>query len=559
MSMLAPLRALLSGSRPVYAADKPFTTTPFLATGASTARTDPARWADWHNVKEYGAVGNGIIDDTAAIQAAIDWVAVIGSRGTIYFPRGTYKVTQPIILPANLSRLLAGLISFILCGDGEASVITGNVDGFVLDYYDPRGNAGGSFSSVCVIEKLKVVNTNPTINPSSTGGPGAIRLGQNQFTTVRDCVVTGVFGIIWNQNDQYYASFPFSQTCTISIASPAIVGAAAHGLSIGNNIRFTTTGALPTGITEEVNYFVLSQDFTANQFSITADINLPITGAPVNTSGSQSGDQTVSRLATCGPGGIQSNNCSAFNCQVMNVRFDPITPATIISGSCAMAIGNMGVATNCNISYYDMGLCLVGPGDCVLGGQISNCNYGIMCGFDQTGTRAGGGGGFVVRSTKLLNNNVAGLYVLAGGKYTGVNVVGNGGTYGIFSETAFTEFESCVATGTFGTAGIAIEDFAPQHALANPYVTFVGCSSVSWRMPTNAPSAQFINCTCPSAEYAFTTLPNLSVGTPPNYGDEYLVKDTPTATVGNFATVVTVGASSIHNKLRWNGTGWMIV
>ena len=40
------------------------------------------------NVKDFGAVGDGVTDDTAAIQAALDHVAANG--GTLYFPAGTY-------------------------------------------------------------------------------------------------------------------------------------------------------------------------------------------------------------------------------------------------------------------------------------------------------------------------------------------------------------------------------------------------------------------------------------------------------------------------------------
>lgn len=51
-----------------------------------------------HNVKAepYGAVGNGIVDDYAAITAAITAANTVG--GTVYFPPGTYKVSQTLDL-----------------------------------------------------------------------------------------------------------------------------------------------------------------------------------------------------------------------------------------------------------------------------------------------------------------------------------------------------------------------------------------------------------------------------------------------------------------------------
>jgi hypothetical protein len=51
------------------------------------------------NVKSFGAVGNGVADDTAAVLAAIS--ALSASGGEVLFPRGKYLILGQLLLPNN--------------------------------------------------------------------------------------------------------------------------------------------------------------------------------------------------------------------------------------------------------------------------------------------------------------------------------------------------------------------------------------------------------------------------------------------------------------------------
>jgi hypothetical protein len=81
-------------------------------------------------------------------------------------------------------------------------------------------------------------------------------------------------------------------TCTISVASPAVITRNSHGFTAGTVIKFTTTGSLPTGITDLTRYFVISTGLGLNSFQISAEPG----GTAVVTTGTQSGTQTVGKV-----------------------------------------------------------------------------------------------------------------------------------------------------------------------------------------------------------------------------------------------------------------------
>lgn len=78
------------------------------------------------NVKSelYGAVGDGVVNDTPAIQAALDAASAVGG-GTVFFPKGTYRTTVALNVPANVSLEGAGpAISVIQHASGTTNVLT---------------------------------------------------------------------------------------------------------------------------------------------------------------------------------------------------------------------------------------------------------------------------------------------------------------------------------------------------------------------------------------------------------------------------------------------------
>lgn len=109
-------------------------------TGAVT-RTAQSKMRDTVSVKDFGAVGDGVGDDTVAIQAAIDYTAnfsiMSATGGRLLFPAGMYQISAPLVVPKSMVIEGAG---------GESTKIrttTGNIF---------EANSGGiQFVNMCLI------------------------------------------------------------------------------------------------------------------------------------------------------------------------------------------------------------------------------------------------------------------------------------------------------------------------------------------------------------------------------------------------------------------------
>jgi polygalacturonase len=87
-------------------------------TARTVLNTMMTRMQDVINVKDWGAVGNGSTDDTAALQAALD--SAYGTSGSphgdsskytnkgVFFPNGNYKITSPLTIRSATGAWIAG-------------------------------------------------------------------------------------------------------------------------------------------------------------------------------------------------------------------------------------------------------------------------------------------------------------------------------------------------------------------------------------------------------------------------------------------------------------------
>jgi len=171
-----------------------------------------------YNVKGYGAVGDGVTDDAAAIQAAIDAASAAGG-GIVFLPQGTYKITSSLTMKSG--------VSIIGVGGVNESVILNSSNGTALNFpntviytavrlenFSIKGDTDGGYSPTyaiyganfrthCVIKNVRIwrhqygielndcwysLYENIYTNTTST----AIKLITANGVTIRGCIIHGL-------------------------------------------------------------------------------------------------------------------------------------------------------------------------------------------------------------------------------------------------------------------------------------------------------------------------------------------------------------------------------
>lgn len=78
-------------------------------------------------------------------------------------------------------------------------------------------------------------------------------------------------------------------TCTVNTATDVITVAGAHGLSAGDQVRFSTTTTLPAPLTVNTRYYVLSAGLTSTDLKISTVVG----GSPVDLTTTGTGTHTI--------------------------------------------------------------------------------------------------------------------------------------------------------------------------------------------------------------------------------------------------------------------------
>jgi parallel beta-helix repeat protein len=142
------------------------------------------------SVKDLGAIGDGVANDTAAIASAI------ATGQPVYIPAGNYKVLSTISLPSGCQLFGDGEVSRVFCPTADTNVFSSTA-GTAVDIRDLWIDNTSSSASTDSLGWAVLVNAGSRVsirNCRLSGYKGGVKLENSSDCRVSGCTVTAAIG-----------------------------------------------------------------------------------------------------------------------------------------------------------------------------------------------------------------------------------------------------------------------------------------------------------------------------------------------------------------------------
>ena len=460
------------------------------------------------NVKDYGALGNGVQNDTSYIQAAIAAAQAAGG-GLVFFPPGSYNVESTVNFNTTTAAAPIELVGIPSHANGEGSTIIGNFAGYIFDQNDDQ---------IVVVSGI-------------TGGP--FDIGET-VTGIPSGAVPPLVA-----QDGKALTFP---------------GAGFGSFAPGDTIEGSDSGATATVVSK-----------TQNLSCLVAIRNLAVINSHASVGGAVKLNNVHSpRVDRCLFAGYTGLECSSnsYHGTITSTKFSG--PA----GNPAGSIGYYGpsAVVGCDFLGWDVAYQHSGLGGGIFSSRFESNNTAIKTGTDFDGDqRPTGGWGAIGNYSEKCNVSME-LFCVTGGLVAGNQMTGVVAVIGSGDRTCDYRISGAgtdiVLSGNSCSGNCSVASYNIAVSTCTGNITFINCSGTNdagdvWDI-AKADVIRTVYINCPSntdQELMFAQLPATEI-----VGEQWVISDGALSGGGTAVAGSTVqGGASQKLIVAWNGSVWKCV
>lgn len=351
----------------------------FVATVGATDRTVQSKLQETVSVSDFGAVGDGVTDDTASLQAAINYAASISTK-LISQKKSTFLISDGLSVPAGLvadfgfstiKRKAGSVFDMLTCtGGSDLDIANLRIDGDRLadglSNVNPADRFGGVVLNGVTDSALRNVQVSNTVNAED--GRAGVYLGGCTGVDLYDVGGSGTAG------------------------SCVLIAGGSHNRIFGSRTKDNLGSGITSSGADDCEYYdCISQNSGYSGISINGlrckGNNLRATGAAFGFSGINIGHDSVGNRADDSiVSNIHSNDNAGWGLTV--------------PGSARVQLSSVNLARNAKANlriFSNSEAC-----------QISGLNSSDSA---EHGVLIQSGAGHKITSGDVCNNGVHGIYV----------------------------------------------------------------------------------------------------------------------------------------------------
>jgi hypothetical protein len=411
------------------------------------------------NVKAYGAIGDGVTDDRADIQSALDAAAAAGG-GVVFLPAGTYLIKRSLFLASKVTLCGAGIgvttitkpasvksLVTVNASAGATSVTVASSTGFevggAVNFYDTSNfewdSTQGNITDI-------TGNTITFVNEEGLGRTGL----DASLQTVRSATATSSFPLIRN------------------VEGSTNIGV--RNLTLDQAQNANDPAPTSTTVGAQTNFTLATIHWVEAYYSLVENCEL------LNASGDAYSDQAQDGAGlTLTAGSIKTTKNTIRNCRIRNATRHGVHLGTAINGG--FIINNE--ITSC--AWFGMFYCAFTTYTIAQGNYIENC----LTGFGGIDYRDYGN---VISGNTIRGTTNAGIDAYtSGADGTGGRLAITGNVINPASGTGITlEHPDCTITGNTielpnvsGAMGIQLRATADRTIIQGNTITAAAAGSGS--------------------------------------------------------------------------------